>query len=95
VPLTDLVLVNLETIRMGSIWDPIRNLVYGVTDQDGDRVVIDDKTVVENGKVLGIDERRIVEDLQRIGDHFIDTILSRNKEGKTAEDISPLSFRDY
>ena len=91
----DLMVVDLNTIRMSPVRDPIRNLVYGATDQDVDRVIIDGKTVVDNGKVLGIGERRIAEDLQRIGDYFIDAILRRNKGGKTTEDISPLSFRDY
>jgi len=59
-----------------------------------DTVIIDGKTVVEDGEVLGMDERSIAEELQRIGDHFIDAIPSRNKEGKTAEDISPLSYRE-
>jgi len=60
-----------------------------------DRVIIDDRTVVEGGEVLEMDEYVIAEDLQRIGDHFIDAIPNRNKEGKTAEDISPLSFRAW
>ena len=34
-------------------------------------------------------------ELQRIGDHFIDAIPGRNKEGKTAEDISPISFEKF
>ncbi len=35
----------------------------------------------------------IARDLQRIGDHFIDAIPGRNVEGKTAENISPLSYK--
>ena len=48
----------------------------------------------EKRKVLGMDERLIAGELQRIGDHFIDAIPGRNKEGKTAEEISPLSFKE-
>ena len=91
----DLVFFDLTTIRMSPVRDPIRNLVYGATDQDVDRVIIDGRKVVEDGKVLGMDEIRIAEELQRIGDHFIDSIPGRNKEGRTAEDISPLSYREW
>jgi cytosine/adenosine deaminase-related metal-dependent hydrolase len=90
---TDLVFIDLGTIRMSPVRDPIRNLVYGATGQDVDRVIIDGRTVVEEGMVLGMDERKIAEDLQRIGEHFIDAIPGRNRKGKTAEDISPLSFK--
>jgi len=91
----DLVFIDLNTIRMSPVRDPIRNLVYGATSQDVDRVIIDGKTVVIRGTVIGMDERLIARDLQRIGDHFIDAIPGRNKEGKTAEDISPLSFPEW
>ena len=40
-----------------------------------------------------MDEHAIAEEPQCIGDHFINAIPSRNKEGKTAEGISPFSFR--
>lgn len=63
-------------------------------DQDVDTVIIDSRNVVENGELVGLLERQIAQDLQRIGDHFTDAIPSRNKEGKTAEDISPLSYEE-
>jgi len=90
--LADLVVVDLETIRMSPVRDPIRNLVYGATDQDVDTVIIDGRTVVEHGEVVGLDERELARDLQRIGDHFVDAVPKRDREGRTAEDISPLSF---
>lgn len=90
--LADLVVVDLETIRMSPVRDPIRNLVYGASDQDVDTVIIDGKTVVEYGEVIGLDKRELARNLQRIGDHFVDAVPKRNTEGKTAEKISPLSF---
>ena len=91
----DLILVNLESIRMSPVRDPIRNLVYGATDEDVDTVIVDGKTVVEGGVVLGLDEHRLAVDLQKIGDHFIDAIPGRNREGKTHDMISPLSFPEW
>jgi cytosine/adenosine deaminase-related metal-dependent hydrolase len=91
----DVVFINLESIRMSPVRDPIRNLVYGATDQDVERVIIDGKTVVEKGCVLGLEEYEIAMELQRIGEHFIDSIPNRNKEGKTADEISPLSFKKW
>lgn len=59
----DLVVVDLNTICISPVRDPIRNLVYGATDQDVDRVIIDGRTVVEDGEVLGMNEHVITEDL--------------------------------
>jgi cytosine/adenosine deaminase-related metal-dependent hydrolase len=89
----DLVLVNLESIRMSPVRDPIRNLVYGATDEDIDTVIINGKTVGEKGEVLGINEHKLSQELQKVGDHFIDAIPNRNKEGKTAKEISPLTYQ--
>ena len=77
---------------MSPVRDPIRNLVYGASDQDVDTVIVDGKTVVEYGEVIGLDKRELARNLQRIGDHFVDAVPKRNREGKTAEKISPLSF---
>lgn len=56
---TDLVFINLESVRMSTFRDPIRNFVYAGTEEDMDRVVIDGRTVVEGGVVLGMDGREI------------------------------------
>jgi len=42
-----------------------------------------------------LDEHRLAVDLQKIGDHFIDAIPGRNREGKTHDMISPLSFPEW
>ena len=89
----DLVFVGLDSVRMSPVRDPVRSLVYGASEEDVKRVIVDGKTVVLDGLVLGMDEQVISEELQRIGDHFIDAIPSRNPEGKTADEISPMSFK--
>ncbi|MBN2334348.1 amidohydrolase family protein [Candidatus Bathyarchaeota archaeon] len=91
----DLVFVGLDSVRMSPFRDPVRSLVYGASEEDVKRVIIDGRTVVEDGVVLGMDERVIASELQRIGDHFIDAIPSRNREGKTVEQISQLSYREW
>ena len=87
--------VGLDSVRMSPVRDPVRSLVYGATEEDVKRVIIDGKTVVEDGLVLGMDEKEISEELQRIGDNFIDAIPSRNSEGKTADQISPQSYKEW
>jgi cytosine/adenosine deaminase-related metal-dependent hydrolase len=91
----DLVFINLDSVRMRPIRDPIRNLVYAATEEDVARVVIDGRVLLEDGFVLGLDEQQIASEMQRIGDNFLDGIPARNKEGKTADEISPLSFEPW
>ena len=91
----DLVFIDLDNIRMRPLRDPIRNLVYASTEEDVGRVVIDGVTRVEEGKVLGMDEHKIADEMQRLGDHYLAGIPGRNKERKTADQISPMSFRSY
>ena len=65
----DLILVDLTKPNLSPVLiDPIRNivpnLVYAGTGHEVKRVIIAGKTIVENGKVLTVDENAIRENAQ-------------------------------
>lgn len=91
----DLVIVNLKTIRMSPVRDPIKNLVFGAAYTDIETVIIDGNTVVENGNVLGMDETEIAEGLQKTGESFWADVPRRDRKGRTVEEIAPLSFEEW
>ena len=91
----DLVIVNLKTIRMSPVRDPIKNLVFGASYKDIETVIIDGNQIVENGKVLGMDETNIATDLQKVGESFWADIPRRDRKGRTVDEIAPLSFQEW
>lgn len=64
--LADLVLVDYEKLHMTPCTNVIGNLVHLGLGNDVDTVIVNGKIVVENGKVLGIDEKEVMRDARRI-----------------------------
>lgn len=64
--LADLVLVDYEKLHMTPCMNVIGNLVHLGLGNDVDTVIVNGKIVVENGKVLGIDEKEVMRDARRI-----------------------------
>ncbi|GAH26126.1 unnamed protein product, partial [marine sediment metagenome] len=52
----DIVTINLNTFNMCPVTDPIRILIMNGTRNDVDTVIVDGKTRVIGGEVLGFDE---------------------------------------
>ena len=50
----DIVLVRIDTPKAAPVYDPFKFLVLAASGDDVDRVIVDGKTIVENGQVLTI-----------------------------------------
>lgn len=57
----DILLVDLETLSLGPVDDPIRNLVYAGDAGHIRTVFVDGRIVVEDGRIPGLDERKLQE----------------------------------
>jgi len=54
----------------GSLRDPVKNIVYNAETEDVETVIINGRTVVENGKVLGRDPRDLNRQVQEAGERL-------------------------
>ena len=88
----DVVVVDLGKLRIGPYRDPIRALVQCGTADDVEHVLVDGRTVVEDGRVVGIDERRLLADAQREAERLWSSVPEWHWRGLTAEELSPTSF---
>ena len=61
----DIVFVRIDTFKAAPVYDPFKFLVLTANGEDVDRVLVDGKTVVEDGQVLAVDRRAAVERLNR------------------------------
>lgn len=66
----DIVLVRIDTPKAAPVYDPFKFLVLAATGEDVDQVIVDGKTIVENGAVLTLDVpgavRRLNEASERV-----------------------------
>jgi cytosine/adenosine deaminase-related metal-dependent hydrolase len=88
----DVVLIDMKSFRMGPYRDPIKALVQCGTGDDVDRVIVDGKTVVEDGHVVGLDEAALLAQAQAEADRLWGTIPDWHWQGLTADQLSPPSF---
>lgn len=51
----DIVLVRTDTFKASPVYDPFKFLVLSTNGDDVDRVIIDGRTVVQDGVVLNVD----------------------------------------
>jgi cytosine/adenosine deaminase-related metal-dependent hydrolase len=88
----DVVVVDLAKLRIGPYRDPIRALVQCGTGDDVEHVLVDGRTVVEGGRVVGVDERRLLADAQREAERLWATVPEWDGRHRTTEEFSPASF---
>jgi cytosine/adenosine deaminase-related metal-dependent hydrolase len=91
----DMVIVKLNSINMSPVRDPIRNLVMSGYNSDVTTVIIDGKIVVEDGKVTGIDEEKLAENLQREQEKVWSMLPAHDVFGRTIDEITVPSFKEW
>ena len=77
---------------MGPYRDPIKALVQCGTSDDVDRVIVDGRTVVEDGHVVGLDEAALLAQAQAEADRLWGTVPDWHWQRLTADQLSPQSF---
>lgn len=88
----DIVLVDLQSMRIGPYRDPIKALVNCATTDDVEQVIIDGRTVMEGGRVVGVDEEKLLRAAQQEAQRLWDTVQEWHWQGLTADQLSPPSF---
>jgi len=91
----DLVLWKAASWGMTPLRDPVKNIVYNATAEDVDRVYVGGRLVVDNGRVLAADEAKILADLQAGGERMWPRMKQFDWAGRSADELSPLSYREW
>lgn len=91
----DITIIKLNSINMSPVRDPIRNLVMSGTNNDVTTVLIDGRLVVEEGKVPGINEEKLAENLQKEQEKIWDILPSHDIFGRTVDEITIPSFKEW
>lgn len=88
----DIVVVDLGKLRIGPYRDPIKALVNCAVMDDVARVFVDGRSVVERGRVVGVDEEKLLADAQAEAERLWKTVPEWHWEKLTADELSPLAF---
>ena len=88
----DIVVVDARTMNMRPMRDPVKNLVYHGASRSVERVFVDGRQLVENGRVVGVDEAALAQRVQAAAERTLATIHERDWAGRTHDQLSPLAF---
>jgi cytosine/adenosine deaminase-related metal-dependent hydrolase len=88
----DLLIFDGETLNMAPLRDPVKNLVYYAEMEDLHTVIIDGRTVVEQGRVLAADQLEVARRLQQAGEQMWPRMAQHDWDGRDIDQLSPLTF---
>ncbi len=91
----DLLFWRADGFTMTPVRDPIRNLVYYAQPSDLADVVVDGRTVVEDGAVLGADVETATRRVQQAAERMWSRWPDGDWAGRTLEQLAPQTYGDW
>jgi cytosine/adenosine deaminase-related metal-dependent hydrolase len=93
--LADLVIINMETLNNVPCRDPVKNIVNAASRADIEYVIVNGKIILEEGKLLTIDEEKLVKQVQKTTEAIWDRIPENDYKGRHSDEVSPQSFKPW
>ncbi len=93
--LADITIIDLENFNMVPVRDPIRNLVNNAQRSDVKTVIVNGQIVVDNGKLLTMNEDQIIKQAQQAAEGIWNRISEYHYLNKTADELSPQSLKPW
>ena len=91
----DLVLWKASSWGMTPLRDPVKNIVFNATAEDIDRVYVNGRLVVQQGRVVAADEAAILSALQAGGDRMWPRMKDFDWAGRDADTLSPQTYPEW
>lgn len=88
----DIIVVDLNSVRIGAVEDPIRTLILNTTGANVRDVIIDGRMVMENYQIPGLDTAVLLEEAQGCFDQFKNMHSEYDQHNRPATTFFPDSF---
>jgi cytosine/adenosine deaminase-related metal-dependent hydrolase len=91
----DIVILNLQTTRIAPVYDPIKSMVNAATSNNVETVYCDGRLLVDQGKVLGVDEPKLLAEVQEIADIDWKRVPDWDYAERELKEYAPLSYEEW
>jgi cytosine/adenosine deaminase-related metal-dependent hydrolase len=91
----DIVIIDLQTTRIAPVYDPIKSMVNAATSDNVERVYCDGMLLVDDGKVLCVDEERLLAEVQMIADKDWRRVSEWDYAERSLQEYAPLSYEEW
>lgn len=88
----DIIIVDFQDLHVGPTNDPIRTLVHATTGAQVERVIINGHTVVEDKRIVGLDEEALLARVQGINQKLWNHFPARDWAGRPLNELFPSTF---
>ena len=88
----DFVIFSGKRMNMVPLRDPVKNIVYNAEMEDIDTVIINGRTVLQDGRIPGADLETLNRNLQEAGERLWPRMKSYDRDRRTVDELSPLTF---
>jgi cytosine/adenosine deaminase-related metal-dependent hydrolase len=82
----DIAIVRQDTATFAPTLDPIRSLVYYASVRDVTTVIVDGRTVMEDGVIPGVDEREVSARMSALLADVADVLVGWDAQGRAREE---------
>lgn len=89
---SDIVIMDIQTTRIAPYYDPIKSLVNAATSNNVEKVYCDGKLLVDNGKIIGVDEAKLISKVQKIANKEWEKVSQWDYARRELNEFAPLSF---
>jgi len=91
----DIVIIDPDNFRYAPVADPVKSLVNAGTCDDVETVIIGGRRIVEDGHIVGVDERAVRREASRVARDVWEKVTERDWANRGIHEIGPLSFRPW
>ena len=88
----DLFVAGISSPEYGSVFDPVKAFIEYGSGRDIETVIVDGKIVVEQRRVVGVDEADLRSRVQAEGEAIWEKVPEWDFRGRRADEISPWAF---
>ena len=91
----DIVILDLQTTRIAPVYDPIKSMVNAATGDNVERVYCDGRLLVDQGRVIGVDETKLLAEVQEIADNDWKRVSDWDYAERSLKEYAPLSYEEW
>jgi 5-methylthioadenosine/S-adenosylhomocysteine deaminase len=75
----DLIIVGMNQARQTPLYDAVSHLVYVTRGDDVETTIVNGKVLMENGKVLTLDEGKVLAEARRVAEEVRHAVAVRGR----------------
>jgi cytosine/adenosine deaminase-related metal-dependent hydrolase len=88
----DISVFQLDALHIGVVDCPVKALVHYASSADAEHVIVDGRTVVQDGQLVRASGRRLLAEAAEHWPGYVEGLVARDPRGRSREDLYPTAY---